>query len=226
LGKGPGMVDNFSTEMLCARILERHRSTVRVQKTHVAVKKLSLIVEAVLELSNKRGFHATSLRDLSKAAGVSMGSLYSYFDSKTTLLTMILEEVSATVTDVLTDPPDDLLNKPVAHLKWLIDTHIRLTEKMQRWFVFAFMEAKSFPLSARRMATDSESATEQLFTTVLKKGIAQGCFDIDDPSLTAALIKPLLQDWYVKRSKYRKRGISIDDYIRAVSHFIELAVAR
>jgi AcrR family transcriptional regulator len=220
------MAEDFSSEVLCARMLERHRATIRVQKTHVAVKKLTLIVEAVLELSNKRGFHATSLRDLSKAAGVSMGSLYSYFDSKTTLLTMILEEVSAAVTDVLANPPGDLLDKPVAHLQWLIDTHVRLTEKMQRWFVFAFMEAKSFPLPARRMATDSEAATEQLFTAVLKKGIAQGCFNIDDPSLTAALIKPLLQDWYVKRGKYRRRGISIETYIQTVSRFVELAVAR
>ena len=42
-----------------------------------------------------------SLRDLSRASGVSMGGLYAYFDSKTTLLNMILSEVTAAVQRVL-----------------------------------------------------------------------------------------------------------------------------
>ena len=32
----------------------------------------------------------------------------------------------------------------------------------------------------------------------------------------AALIKPLLQDWYVKRAKYRRRKVNIDSYIEMV----------
>lgn len=215
---------DLTTDVLCARILERHRATIRVQKDHVAVKKLSLIVEAVLELSNRQGFHATSLRDLAQASGVSMGSLYSYFDSKNTLLMMILAEVSATVTDVLGNPPASVSADPAAHLDWLIETHIRLTESMQRWFVFAFMEAKSFPTEARRMAVDSEAATERFFTDILKNGVEQRCFVVADPELTAALIKPLLQDWYVKRGKYRRRGTTIETYIAAVSRFVDAAV--
>lgn len=213
---GSEPVGDFSTEALCGRMLERHRSTIRVQKTHVAVKKLSLIVEAMLDLSNKQGFHATSLRDLSRASNVSMGGLYSYFDSKTTLLIMILDEVWDTATRALEQVPPDMMKDPAAHLGWLIETHVRLTEIMQPWFVFAYMEAKSFPEPARRMAVDSEAATEKIFADVLNRGAATGRFRIEDPGLAAALIKPLLQDWYVKRAKYRKRGTSIEQYIAAV----------
>lgn len=214
------LAGNFSTEALCGRMLERHRATIRVQKTHVAVRKLSLIVEAMLELSNRQGFHATSLRDLSKASGVSMGGLYSYFDSKTTLLTMILTEVWSTVTEVLDQVPAEIAADPQAHLEWLIETHVSLTEMMQPWFVFAYMEAKSFPEPARRMAVDSEAATEKIFADVLHRGVRQGCFRIDDPDLSAALIKPLLQDWYVKRGKYRKRGTSLDHYVSSVKQLL------
>ena len=224
--KRPPFPGEYSTEALCARILERHRSMVRVQKNHVAVKKLALIIDAVLDLSNKQGFHATSLRDLSKASGVSMGGLYSYFDSKTTLLIMILAEVSATAVEVLSSAPEDFACDPESHLNWLIDTHIRLTEALQPWFVFAFMEAKSFPAPARRMAVDSEAATEKVFADVLARGLEANVFRIDDPALTAALIKPLLQDWYVKRAKYRKRATSIETYIAAVTAFVDTAVKK
>jgi TetR/AcrR family transcriptional regulator, cholesterol catabolism regulator len=76
----------FSNEMLCRRIFDRHRATIKIQKPQVAVANLVRIIEATLTLSNRHGFHAMTLRDLSKESGVSMGSLYSYFNNKETLL--------------------------------------------------------------------------------------------------------------------------------------------
>lgn len=222
-GSRPG---DYTIEMLCARILDRHRDTIRVRKPHIAVANLARIIEATLKLSNKQGFHATSLRDLARASGLSMGGLYSYFSSKDALLGMILVEVSAAVGEALASPPEAICSDPRSHLHWLIESHIRLTETMQPWFVFAYMEAKSFPAAARKMAVDSEAATEQLFGAVLRAGVEAGRFHVPSIELTAALIKPLLQDWYVKRSKYRRRGITIEQYIDAVCGLIDKAICR
>jgi len=217
--------DAYAIEAICARILARHRDRISVRKDHVAVANLARIIEAVLKLSSRQGFHETSLRDLAQASGLSMGGLYSYFDNKNTLLVMILTEVAETAEAALRQAPAGLAADPAAHLRWLIETHIRLTEAMQPWFVFAFMEAKGFPAPARTMATESEAATERIFAEVLARGVAAGVFRIADVDLTAALIKPLLQDWYVKRAKHRKRGIPIQRYIDGVIGFIEAAIA-
>jgi AcrR family transcriptional regulator len=214
----------FSMEALCQRIFERHRDAIRVRKPYVAVANLARIVEATLKLSNRQGFHATSLRDLAEASGLSMGGLYAYFPNKTMLLAMILGEVAGTAQALLGSPPPTVTDDPRRHLAWLIESHIRLTEAMQPWFVFAFMEAKSFPAAERRQAIDSEAATEAIFADVLRRGAAEGAFAIADVDLAAALIKPLLQEWYVKRAKYRKRGTSIEAYIAATTDFIMAAV--
>ncbi|MGU3537576.1 TetR/AcrR family transcriptional regulator [Methylobacterium sp. A54F] len=216
----------YSTEAICGRILERHRDRVSVRKPGLATANLARIIEAVLTLSSRQGFHAMSLRDLATASGLSMGGLYSYFDNKNTLLVMILTEVAETVESVLRAAPAAVAEDPAAHLRWLIETHIRLTEAMQPWFVFAYLEAKSFPAPARVLATESELATERIFADVLARGAAQGLFAVPDIDLTAALIKPLLQDWYVKRAKYRKRGTPIQTYIAGVVAFVERAIAR
>ena len=217
--------NTFSTEALCARILERHRDAVRVQKSHVAVANLARIIDATLRLSNKQGFHATSLRELAKASGLSMGGLYTYFANKPMLLSMILREVEATAIEVLTAPPAEVAADARTHLDWVIATHIRLTEAMQPWFVFAFMEAKSFPPAERKYAIDMEATTENIFAEVLRKGVASGVFATTDVPLTASLIKPLLQDWYVKRAKYRRRGTSIDTYTEGVKAFVGAALS-
>lgn len=206
----------IGTSALCRSMLERHRATISTQKPAVAIRRLVAIVTAVLELANRKGFQAMSLRDLAQASGTSMGGLYAYFDSKTTLLRMILEEVGATVAGTLGNPPPEVAAEPRRHLFWLIETHLRLTEALLPWFVFAFMEAKNFPAAERRMAVESEESTERYFTEVIARGIAEGQFRPDTSPLLPALIKPLLQDWYVKRQKYRRRGVTLESYIEAV----------
>ncbi|MFG1297810.1 TetR/AcrR family transcriptional regulator [Xanthobacter variabilis] len=216
---------DYALEALCGRIYERHRDTIKVQKPHVAVANLARIVEAVLTLSNRQGFHATTLRDLSRVAGISMGGLYSYFDGKDTLLLMILEQVADAVTEALGAVPDKVRADPAEHLAWLIATHVSLSEAMQPWFVFAYMEAKAFPPPARKAAVESELATERMFAEVLEEGARMGRFAVDDVAFTATLIKPLLQDWYVKRGKYRKRGVNAATYAARVSDFVLAALA-
>ena len=210
----------ISTEDMCRAILARHKDTICVQKPSVAVPRLHKILDAALDLSNRGGFQAMSLRDLSQASGMSIGGLYAYFDSKTTLLKMILAEVTHVVEDVLSTPPAHTAKDPVAHLRWMIDAHLRLTEALLPWFTFAFMEAKSFPPNERRAAINSEALTEEMFREVIKQGMATGHFRPDTSDLLPALIKPLLQDWYVKRAKYRRREIALEIYSATVQDLV------
>jgi AcrR family transcriptional regulator len=215
---------SYSAASRCARILARNREAIAVRKDDLAAANLTRIIDATLRLSNKKGFHSTTVRDLAKASGLSMGGVYSYVASKEALVSMILGEVLATVDEVLAAPPQEVASDPRAHLRWIIDAHIRLTEAMQPWFVFCFMEAKTFPARERQMSVEAEAMTEGLIGEIIARGAAAGVFSIGEVGLSAALIKPLLQDWYVKRAKYRRRGTTIEDYIAAVTTFAERAL--
>lgn len=46
------------------------------------IKRHALILEKALPLFAKRGFHAVSVKDLAESCGISLGSLYTYFESK------------------------------------------------------------------------------------------------------------------------------------------------
>lgn len=216
---------DLSMEGLCARLLERHRDAVRIKKPHVAVANLARIIDATLTIANRKGFHSMSLRDLAGASGLSMGALYTCFDGKETLLMMILGTVAATIGEVLGAPPPELADDPRGRLRWLLETHVYLTETMHPWFTFAYMEAKGFPRAGRDAATRAELASESLIAAALADGTARGVFRVDDVTMTAALVKPLLQDWYVKRAKHRRRGVTPEHYAQSVIAFVEAAVA-
>ncbi|MBN9061491.1 MAG: TetR family transcriptional regulator [Rhizobiales bacterium 65-9] len=217
-------LSGLTTRDLARRILLRHKSTVRVKKEHVATENLAVIIEATLKLANRSGFHSMSLRDLSRETGLSMGALYAYFDGKDTLLSMILDTVAGVVEEVLGRPPERYSDDPLARLRWLLATHIHLTEAMLPWFVFVYMEAKAFPPKARAMAVASERRTEAMIAETLEAGRARGLLVCEDAAMTASLIKPMIQDWYVKRGKYRRRGVTAELYAANLIGFVERAI--
>ncbi len=55
------------------------------------------IVTAATQCFILKGFHATSMRDIAKAAGVSLGNIYNHFDRKTDLVLAISESETAGV---------------------------------------------------------------------------------------------------------------------------------
>ncbi len=200
----------------------RHRDCIKVKNEEVAVGRLAAIFEHALEISNQLGFQAMSVRDLSERTGISMGALYSYIESKEKLLDMILSQVRFAVERALAPPAQAM--QPRERLRWLLRRHLYLSEAMQGWFYFSYMESRHFDKEARERAIAGELRTEKLFVDCLRDGIAAGVFQPRDPELTAALIKPLLQEWYLKRWKYRRRGLKVDAYADAVIAFVEAAV--
>lgn len=215
---------DLGMDMLATRIVARHPETIKIKKLHVAVRNLGRILDSALTLSNRTGFHAMSLRDLSEHSGVSMGALYTYFDSKETLLAMILHTVAEVVEETLVAPLAASSDTPAERLRWLLARHVQLTEAMLPWFVFVYMEAKAFPAEAKAAVRSYERSTEALIESVLADGKKSGAFAIGDPAMTATLIKPLIQDWYVKRAKYRRRGVTPDGYAKATIDFVEAAI--
>jgi AcrR family transcriptional regulator len=204
------------------RIYDRHRDAIRIKRLGVALPNLQKIISTTLEISNQSSFHSMSLRDLSRRADISMGALYSYIETKEQLSAMILGHVLFLVETVLV-PPSEAGLTPKERLRWLLRTHIHLSELMQPWFFFAYMEAKTFDREGRRMAIDSELRTERLVAEYLAAGQAAGTFAAADPTMTASLVKPLLQDWYLKRWKYRQRKVDPDSYADCVIRFVEAA---
>ncbi|MDI6798204.1 MAG: TetR/AcrR family transcriptional regulator, partial [Desulfatibacillaceae bacterium] len=97
-------------------------------------------------------------------------------------------------------------------------------EIMQPWFYFSFMEAKNLEKKQQKDAITSELMTEQVFAAILKEGQQTGDFAPTDPDMTAALIKALLQEWYVKRWKYRSRQISVEQYASFVLDWVNAFV--
>ena len=202
---------NMSKEDMYRAFFQEHREKIKVKKEEVAIRNLMKIAEATLALSRKKGFSAMSMRDLSAGAALSMGALYSYFSSKDELLDMILQQSMRVVARVLVD---ELTGIDDSHLKLkrAIYTHLYLSEIMHPWFYFSYMEAKNLSRIVQKKVIEAELFTEKIFIDIIEQGRQSGTFRDVNRELTAAMIKALLQDWYLKRWKYQMRNISVEQY--------------
>jgi len=110
-------------------------------------------------------------------------------------------------------------------LEVAIETHLYLSEILRAWFYFSYMEAASLPSREKRQAMEDERATERIFKNILSQGAEAGEFNLLDVDLTAAVIKAMLQDWYLKRWKYKRKEVTVQAYAGFVNDFVLQAIA-
>jgi AcrR family transcriptional regulator len=210
---------SLSMEDMSRELFLGNREIIKIKKEGVAVKNLVKILNAALKLSSEKGFAAMSLRDLSAEAGLSMGALYTYFTSKEELLHMIQRQ-SNVVAQVLLDQIQGIDN-PRMKLRRVIQAHLYLSEVMQPWFYFAYMEAKNLAKEEQKKAIESELLTEKILIDIMKEGRVKGVFKAANLELTGAVIKAMLQDWYLKRWKYARRKVTVEKYAAFLVDLIE-----
>jgi len=204
---------------VCRAVLMANREKIKIKKEKTILKNLEKIFDATLKIGIEKGFQAMTMRDLSCEAGLSMGALYSYFSSKEEILRASLSEGRKIVWQIL----DEFIQRetaPIAKLEIALSVHLFLTEKMHKWFYFSYMEAKSLNPEERKNAIENELYTEKLIEGILIDGQKRGVFRKTNHKLAASVIKAMLQDWYLKRGKYSRRKITVDQYAQFIIGFI------
>jgi len=197
-----------------------HRQSMKVKKDKSIHKNLPRIMGAALKIANQKGFQAMSMRELSREAGLSRGALYAYFGGKDELLEM-MQATGRDITRQVLDQAVAAAQGPLEKLRTGIRAHLFLSEAMQDWFYFSYMEAKHLGPREKELAKAGELATEKMFAELLEQGARQGVFTDQGAGLLASAIKALLQDWYVKRPKFARRQVSVEHYARFVCDLVE-----
>jgi AcrR family transcriptional regulator len=211
---------NDTKQDICREVYQKNQDSIRIKKEKTAIKNFEIIFDAVFKISYAKGFQAMSMRDLSSETNLSMGALYGYFKSKDELLGIIQRQGRSMVQRVLADSLESV-EDPMERLATAIKTHIFLSELVRTWFFFTFMEARNLSEEEMRAAQAMEGYTEQILVDILEDGEKKGVFKKQNHLLTASLIKAMQQDWYLKRWKYKKRDISVDEYAEYVISFVK-----
>ena len=165
--------------------------------------RASEIARAALELFVTRGFAATKLEDVAKAASVSKGLPYLYFKNKEELFKAVITEAVggplAEATDMIDrfeGPSEDLLRELVRGFRAFEESPAGGVIKL------ILAEAGNFPDVARFYCAHFDLRGRDLFIRALQRGIRRGEFrSLENVDATAIIIaQPLAMFSVWKRS--------------------------
>jgi AcrR family transcriptional regulator len=148
------------------------------------------IARAALDLFVTKGFAATKLADVARAAGVSKGLPYLYFKNKEELFKAVIVEaigeplIRATdMVDTFDGNTEDLLRELVARFREFAESPLGGVIKL------ILAEAGNFPDVARFYCSSFDLRGRDLFAKVLRRGIARGEFrPVADVEMSAILL--------------------------------------
>lgn len=148
------------------------------------------IAWAALDLFVTKGFAATKLEDVAKAAGVSKGLPYLYFKNKEELFKAVIVEaigeplvLATEFVDSFEGATEDLLRELVGKFREFAESPLGGVIKL------ILAEAGNFPDVARFYCSNFEVRGNELFAKVLRRGVARGDFrPIADIEMTAIIL--------------------------------------
>ncbi len=156
----------------------------------------SLLEIAVGEF-NTRGYDATSMEDLSRAAGITKSSFYHHFSGKEALLRAALERALDGLFGIL-DEPDAVRGSPVERLRHIVRGQISvLTAELP--YVTLLLRVRG-NTETERWALDRRREFDARVAAIVREAVEQGELRSDvDPALAARLLSGLVNsvvEWF------------------------------
>lgn len=157
------------------------------------------ILEAALQLFARRGFHATSVRDLARQVKLQPGALYVHFPSKEHILAELARLGHELHHQALRTALLEAGAEPCAQVRALVRAHVAIHAGHPQLVVLVNEELFTLPseLAAPALALRNQSAA--LLFEVLSRGVALKRFSCRNLQVTAAAIGAMglrIPYWY------------------------------
>lgn len=176
-----------------------------IKDAELVRKKRLQIAMGASKLFVKKGYSRTSIREITKATGITIGSLYDYITKKEDILYLVFDVFHSLWISRLEEKGIFQLDDPVKQLRAAIESMLELVNENRDMILLMYTESKSLPSYFLKVILEKESGLVECFEGILKKGIEKGVFEVKDPFLLANMIVYLLsleplRGWNLKKS--------------------------
>ncbi len=169
------------------------------------------IIDAASALYVKKGFNATSIQEISEAAGVSLPVTYHYVKQKSAIMRMIME-------DVLNIFRENLLrmirgiDDPIEKLTIAGRLYFKVVDQQREKALLIYQKSNSLDKASKDRIMELEVEVSEVFGGMIQEGIDSGVFKKVDVDLAAYNIIIAAHMWVLKHWHFKKR-LTLDRYI-------------
>lgn len=175
-------------------------------------KRREQIIDGAVQLFKEKGFHRATTREIAKAAGFSIGTLYEYIRTKEDVLYLVCDSIYNEVQNRLSTLMDQ--EGTIEGFRMAIDSYFHLIDDMSDEFVVMYQESKSLPKDALEYVLKKELEMVALFKNLLQACVRSGELRIGEEAVDMAAHHVVVQGqmWAFRRWALRST-YTIDQFI-------------
>ncbi|RDI94903.1 TetR/AcrR family transcriptional regulator [Meiothermus sp. QL-1] len=155
------------------------------------------ILRAAGRLFSRRGFHATSMRDLARAVNLQGGSLYAHITSKEEVLFELVNRAADEFLEGARAVPEGLA--PKERLLRLVRSHLQVIARELDHATVFFHEWKFLSPAMQAQIKARRDEYEEHFYRAIEAGVREGEFQVEDARLATLFVLSALNwtyHWY------------------------------
>jgi AcrR family transcriptional regulator len=177
-------------------------------------KRRQQIFEAAMKLFPKKGYHSTTLREISKETGITLGNLYDYISTKEDILYIIQERATQAVIETVSTNQEGNLDS-FAKLRRLINSELDMVDKYQDLILIIYRESYAWSKKMLHTLLKNERHHVEQFEEVIAEGIKKGVFKETNARMLANMVIMLVSTWVLRRWDLGAR-IKIEEMRRCI----------
>lgn len=144
--------------------------TSEIQQQKMKVKRQKILDEAIKLFSNQ-GYNDTTIAKVAKAAGISFGSVFTYFETKEDLFHCAVTEPLENMADIMMDF-DENADNPITELERIVTIHIKLFASLSTYLGLAVQVINQYSRFLKQL--DELTLFHDEFCSKLSKLIEKG----------------------------------------------------
>lgn len=195
----------------------------QVTDEKLVMKRREQIVAAAIELFSHQGYYRTSIQDIARKAGVSIGLIYQYAQTKEDVLLLslmsVLESYKAEIPQAVKAG-----EKPLEALWSTLATYCHIIDRRRSAAVLTYRSTKSLPAAQREIIKKLEIETNEFVAARLRDCIAAGLFRPVKVELVSYQLVVYSHTWALKYWRLSQL-VTIDEYIAEGFDFFVHAMA-
>lgn len=185
-----------------------------VKDERLVKKRRDQMIKGAVTLFIQKGFHRTTTREIAKASGFSIGTLYEYIRTKEDVLYLVCDSIYDQVSERLQEDLDTNRGT-LESLRIGIAGYFRVVDEMQDEVLVMYQEVKSLSKDALPYVLKKELEMVEMFEQVIN-----GCVENGELDLTEEQVKMIAHNIFVQGQMWAfrrwslKKIYTIDDYIK------------
>jgi TetR/AcrR family transcriptional regulator, cholesterol catabolism regulator len=183
-----------------------------VKDTQLIEKRRAEMIRGSVQLFKQKGFHRTTTREIAKAAGFSIGTLYEYIRTKEDVLYLVCDSIYDQVKSRIEQM--NLEQGTLENLKLGISHFFYVIDEMQDEVQVLYQEVKSLSNDVLPYVLEKEEEMTGMVEKLIQRCVDNGVLDMDKDHvrMLAQNIFVLGQMWGFRRWMLQE-NFTLEEYI-------------